>query len=243
MTGATSRLRIRTTRLSFCTDTHQYATEGTYTITVSTNDGDGGTDSESVTIEVVDDSRPDPKAGSDILDAVEGTGKQLHGSVTDDGDAIIWWSAAPIADVDLPGAFCAFEPSDAEDAVVTCNDDGSWRLTLHADDPLHEEVTDDLDLTVLNANPTAEIDEPTAADPPKVGVKTNLVATLKDDGTNDVNAGLLCSIAWGAEAVTDGVVIGTECTGEHTFPRPPDRPRSGSRSRTTTVGSRPRTSS
>ncbi len=190
-----------------CGGSHSYAAAGSYTVTVTAtdDDGDSGTDSKVVSI----DGPPVVNAGG-ARTGSEGALIALGGSVTDGGSTTNTWSATPGSGVDA-GATCVFTNASAPSTTVRCTDDGTWTLTLRADDGVNPPVSDTIDLTLVNAAPTIAITGPPA------GASTLTVAltsNVADPGTNDV---LTCSIAWGDSSSSAGTVSGGVCSASHTY--------------------------
>ena len=159
-------------------------------------------------------------AGADI-DAgdLEGASVNLDGTVSNEpaSDTLTTtWSAAPGGGVD-PGASCTFGDLNAVDTSVTCTDDGTWTLTLTADDGVNPPVGDDLTLTLANADPTVEITAPTEGASVTTGATLSLSATLDDPGAND-RAQLDCTIDWGDGSPAEaGTVTAAVCSGSHDY--------------------------
>jgi hypothetical protein len=95
---------------------------------------------------------PSVDAGGSYSGA-EGSAISLDGTVSDpDGDTLTttWTYAIVSAD---PGAACSFGNASAVDTTITCNDDGTFTVTLTANDGVNAPVSDSADVTVSNANP------------------------------------------------------------------------------------------
>ncbi|HEX6130245.1 MAG TPA: PKD domain-containing protein, partial [Actinomycetota bacterium] len=192
---------------SGCGGAHTYAAGGTYTVTVTATDDDGGvgTDAKSLTV----DAPPTVGAGGD-RSGLEGALVALGGSVADDGAAASTWSAAAGAGVD-PGASCSFTNAASPATSASCTDDGTWTLTLRADDGVNPPVSDTLTLTLGNADPTIAITSPPAGASP---LAVSFSAAVADPGANDV---LTCTIAWGDGSSSAGTVSGGVCTATHAY--------------------------
>lgn len=192
---------------SACSGSHVYAAGGPYTVTATAtdDDGDSGSDAQSLTV----DAPPLVAAGGDRL-GVEGGLVFLGGSVTDDGATTKTWTAAPGAGVDA-GASCSFGSPSSAATTVTCTDDGTWTLTLRADDGVNPPVSDSLELSLANAAPTIAITSPPAGASP---LAVSLSAAVDDPGSNDV---LSCTIDWGDSSSSAGTVAGGVCSATHTY--------------------------
>ncbi|HET9666486.1 MAG TPA: Ig-like domain-containing protein, partial [Desertimonas sp.] len=146
----------------------------------------------------------------------EGSQVNLDGTVTDPdpGDTVTTtWSYVPGLDVD-PDASCTFGDATMVDTTVSCNDDGSYTLTLTASDGVNPPVTDTATLALTNVDPEISINSPSEGASFGVGAPVSLNATVADVGGND---SLTCSIDWGDGTVEPGVVEGGFCTGSHPY--------------------------
>src|SRR5262249_1694379 len=83
------------------------------------------------------DYPPTADAGPDTAGG-EGDSIELNGSATDaHGTPAVSWSYEPVANVD-PGARCFFGRSSEARTTFRCTDDGTYRVTLTADDGIQE---------------------------------------------------------------------------------------------------------
>jgi uncharacterized repeat protein (TIGR01451 family) len=145
----------------------------------------------------------------------EGSPTNISGTASDpDSDPLTTtWSAAAGAGTD-PGAACTFGNANALSTTVTCNDDGSFTLTLSVNDGHNPAVTSTASLTVANANPGVSITSPPDASTFSIGATINLSASITDPGSNDTHT---CLIDWGDGTSGPGVIAGGVCTGSHTY--------------------------
>ena len=196
-----------------CTGSHTYAS-GNYTITVTLTDDDGGFDTDSVDI-VVNDP-PEVDAGGPYT-GEEGSDIALDGTATDDdGDTLtLTWTYEAGLDVDA-GASCEFSDETIEDPTFTCTDDGTFTVTLTADDGVNDPVSDSATVTVSNADPEVTIDDPDDGDLFGTAETVNLSASFTDVGSNDTH---ICTIDWGDTTIEAGTVDqdADTCTGSHTY--------------------------
>ncbi|MGZ4319296.1 MAG: PKD domain-containing protein, partial [Gaiellaceae bacterium] len=199
-----------------CSGSHTYSTGGSHVIFPLVTDDDGASGSDSVTIV---NAGPSVSAGPNASGA-EGSAIPLSGMVVDpDGPAgTKSWSYAPGPGVDA-GATCAFADAGSPATTITCTDDGSYVVTLTANDGLNATVASSATVTVSNAAPSVSITSPSAgssygSDP------VSLSASFTDAGKNDSHS---CSItSWGdgspasTGTVTESNGSGT-CTASHTY--------------------------
>ncbi len=155
---------------------------------------------------------PVVSAGADAT-GVEGSPVQLVGIATDTDPLTTTWTAMAGAGVD-PGASCVFGNAAALSTTVTCDDDGTWTLTLTGSDGVNPPVSSSLTLTVTNAAPAVTITTPANLAVVQSGATVSLRAVLTDAGGNDT---LGCTIDWGDGTVDTGTVASRICTGQHAY--------------------------
>ena len=180
---------------------HSYSAPGTYTVTVTVTDDDTGAGADTLTITVTAGPNDPPvvDAGDDAA-STEGASVALSGSVTDSDDSRAS-SGAPWRG-HRPGAGCTFGSPTAAATSVSCTDDGTWTLTLTADDGTNPPVADSLTLTLTNADPVVDAGADQAA---AVGATVSLdPATFSDAGTNDSHT---AQIDWDDGTVVAGTVV------------------------------------
>lgn len=194
---------------------HVYATHGTYHVTVTVTDDNGGTDSSSTDITV--NGVPTVGAGGPYS-GVEGAGVTLSGTAVDpDADtlAITWTHSIITAD---PGTTCSLTGEHTLTPVLTCTDDATVTVTLTASDGINPDVVDSATVQVLNAVPTvaAPIILP---NPVGVGAPVVLSSSFTDPGANDDHT---ATINWGDSTSSTGTVTetlgsGGTVSGSHAF--------------------------
>ena len=192
-----------------CSAPHTYAAAGTYTVTVTVTDKDGGVgmDTKSVVID-----------GPPVVSVADASGNEgsaipLVASATDpEGDPLtLAWTATPASAVD-PGAACTFANPASASTTVTCNDNGTWTITLTASDAINPPVSQSATLTVANVAPTVTITSPAAGSSSR---SVTFAATVTDPGSNDV---LSCSIDWGDGSAAEVVaVVAGSCGAAHAY--------------------------
>ena len=153
-------------------------------------------------------------AGADDT-GTEGSSVALSGSATDPDDSptLLWTALGTGTDA---GASCTFANAAAAVTSVTCTDDGTWTLTLTADDGTNEPVADSLTLVLANADPVvgAGDDQPGVL----VGATVSLdPATFSDAGANDTHG---AQIDWGDGTVVAGSVGTGSVSGSHAYGTP-----------------------
>ena len=193
---------------------------GTYNICVTANGTDAGGEGSVTDCHTVVINAPPSVEANGPYSGDEGSAIPVSGTVTDpDSPGLTTaWTYAPAGGVDA-GATCAFADAGAASTTVTCTDDGTYTLTLTADDGVNPAVTDTATLTVANVAPVLDITAPADGALYAVNTAVNLSASFTDAGTNDTHA---CTLDWddGAGAQTGSVAevngAGT-CTGTRTF--------------------------
>lgn len=140
-------------------------------------------------------------ASSDIAPSVavtdasgsEGVAVPISGSVTDpDGSPLVSWSYIAGAGVE-PAATCHFADERSASTSVNCTDDGTFALTLTADDGVNPVVVATGTLTLTNVAPTAVFG---AGSPIDEGTSSALSLTnALDPGLADTSTGFHYSFA------------------------------------------------
>ena len=194
---------------SSCSAPHAYAAYGSYHVTVTVVDKDGGTGLDTQIV-VVDGP---PVLTVSNASGNEGSAIPLTATALDpEGDPLTYaWTATPGAGVDA-GAACIFSNPALLAPTVKCTDDGTWTLTLVASDGINSAVTQTATLTVANVAPSVTITSPAAGSSSK---SVSFSATVTDPGSNDV---LSCSIDWGDGSAAQVVAVaGGVCATTHTY--------------------------
>jgi FtsP/CotA-like multicopper oxidase with cupredoxin domain len=157
-----------------------------------------------------------PVVTVDDASGAEGAAIAIHGTVTDpDGDPVTHtWTLTPAGPVDA-GTTCAIADPTALDTTVTCNDDGTFTLTLTASDGINMPVAVDGTLTVSNVAPTITLGSPPSGSVFVIGSTVSVIANVADQGTNDT---LTCSFFWdGGGPNSVSVAGGGLCSQSNTF--------------------------
>jgi len=184
------------------------------------------------------DDPPTVSAGPDVT-GFEGSRVDLHGSASDDdGPPALQWSVTPGPDVD-PGAQCHVNDPTQADTWIVCTDDGTFTVTLSADDGIQDEpstasarvrltnvapiirrntaVPDTAASTAagrVSANIPLGIVTPTPWQLFRVGDPVTLTANFTDPGSNDTQT---CAIAWDDGTTTRQDAPGSVCQATHRF--------------------------
>lgn len=101
-------------------------------------------------------------------------------------------SVAPLAGVDA-GATCLIADSSALNTTITCTDDGTYTLTLTANDGVNPAVVQESTLTVSNVAPAVAITSVTPALLVPVNTNVTVTASIADVGINDTFTAQTCS--------------------------------------------------
>jgi len=148
----------------------------------------------------------------------EGSAIALSGSASDVnvGDTLTsTWSIAPGAGVDA-GASCTFaDPSDLT-TTVTCDDDGTWDLTLTTNDGVNADVV--ATTTVQVANVAPEITSMTVPlAPVALGTPVALSATYADAGAHDTHTAV---VDWDDSSTSAPAASGGSVSTSHVYTSP-----------------------
>ncbi len=150
---------------------------GTYVVTLVATDGDGGSDTDTATINVTNVDPTVTIVGAPAS-SPEGTQIDLTSTVSDPGDDVITrsWS------VTKNGG--AFDSGNGPAFSFTPDDNGTYVVTLVASDGEGGSDTDTATINVTNLNPTVTIVGAPASSPE--GTQIDLTSTVSDPGTADV---------------------------------------------------------
>lgn len=141
-------------------------------------------------------------AGPDAA-GTEGAAIALAGTAT----GAAKWSYEAGAGADS-GARCSFSGATAAGTALTCDDDGTYTVTLTSG-----RSRDTATVTVANAEPTAG--EVTVPDGPvAAGANVTISVPVSDPGANDA---LTCTVDWTDGTAGDGAVADGTCTAKHTY--------------------------
>lgn len=195
-----------------CDSSHTYAVAGTRTITVTVTDDDGGTGTATRDLTVTN-AAPTADAGADRTGS-EGALVSLTGSGSDpEGVSVTYtWTYAAGAGVDA-GAQCGFSAPSAATTQFSCDDDGTYVVTLAVSDGVNT-TTDTASVVLANRDPSASITAPADGAVFTTGQGVSLTGAGADPGSHDV---LTCSIAWGDGTTGAGVMSAGQCTGTHPY--------------------------
>ena len=187
-----------------CSAEHTYAAAGTYDLTVTVTDDDGGFGTAVHRITIAAADRAD--AGADVTGA-EGAAIRLAGVTT--GAGTRGWTYLPLSGVDT-GATCAFADDKAADTTLTCTDDGTYEVRLKSGT-----ASDRARVTVTNANPViGAAPDPAAV---KAGKPVRVSANFTDAGQHDTHT---CVVDWTGGVTSTGTVTDGLCSASHTYAKP-----------------------
>lgn len=159
------------------------------------------------------DQAPVVNAGPNVT-GDEGSQIQLRGTATDrESTPSLNWSYTAGDNVDA-GATCRF--ADALDAqtTITCTDDGTFTVTLTADDGVNPPVSDSAIVTVYNVAPQVRLTGPDPWQLFKARTPVTVTATFTDPGANDTHT---CRVDWDDTTTSHTAAAGHSCTVAHTF--------------------------
>lgn len=162
-----------TPNLDFCGD-------DSFTYTVDDQTGRTDTATVHVAVTCIDDpttvNAGGPYAGNEGADiAISGVADDPDGALT------VSWRYAAGADVDA-GAVCEFGPASAVSTTVTCDDNGTFTLTLTADDGANPPIEASTTVKVSNVAPLVDLIPDQTVNPDD---SVTVAASFTDDGGND----------------------------------------------------------
>ena len=209
------------------TGSHNYSTPGTYGITLTVNDDNGGTVSfTSADVTVVGP----PMAGSGgPYSGNEGSTIGLSGSASGSLPLTKSWTFTPgPAD---PGTSCTSTGTTTLTPTINCNDDVVVGAQLSVSDGVNPPVLSSTTVTVDNEAPVLAPLTATA-DPIVAGQPVTVGGTFTDAGTNDTHTS---TVDWGDMSTSTATVVespGTGTTsGTHSYARAGPLHRLGRRQR------------
>ncbi len=183
---------------------HTYALSGTYTVTVTLQDDDGGTSVH--TAQVIVNGAPTANAGGPYV-GTEGSTTALAGTASDpENDPLTTnWSFTPTGTD--PGTVCTTTGTSTLTPTVTCNDDAVVNTQLSVSDSVNVPTLSNTTVTINNVAPVLS-PLTASAGPIAVGANASVAATFTDAGTNDTHT---ASVNWG-DLTTSNATI-TEANG------------------------------
>jgi hypothetical protein len=188
--------------------THSYALRGHYTILVTLTDDNGGTATQSATVDV--NGPPTANAGGPYA-GTEGIGKVLAGTASDpEHDPLTTnWTITPTAQD--PGTTCTSTSAATLTPTVTCDDDAVLSAQLAANDGVNPSTLANTTITITNSAPVIGTVTATAG-PVPVGGTVNVSAPFTDAGTHDTHT---ATVNWGDLNTTNASI--TESLGSGTL--------------------------
>ncbi len=201
--GTTSGTVTETSGSGQVSGSRAYATPGSYTVTVTVSDKDGGATSASTTLVV--DAPPTVAVGGPYS-GDEGAPIAINATANDPDGGLLGrtWSLSYTSDV---GATCALTGTASLDPTLTCNDDASATVTLTVDDGINAPVSAGASVTVGNVAPAiGSLQVPSS--PVAVNTTFSVQGAFTDAGSNDTH---LATIDWG-DATTSSATV-TESNG------------------------------
>ncbi|MGW5671083.1 NucA/NucB deoxyribonuclease domain-containing protein [Micromonospora sp. NPDC003776] len=161
------------------------------------------------------DEPPSVAAGPDYT-GDEGAFVNLYGVASDDGGApSISWSYTAGSDVDA-GTTCTFGDVHSARTRFTCDDDGTFTVTLTASDGVNPAVSDSANVTLANLPPRI-----TGVSPPNWQVyKVNTVVPLNVTFTDAPHDTHTCSTTWDDGTRTSGPAQNHACTASNVYLHP-----------------------
>jgi hypothetical protein len=183
------------------------------------------------------DDQPGPPNVAPVVDAgpdltgAEGASLDLAGSVSDpDSAPSVHWTYTAGPDTD-PGASCSFSAPESAATHVVCTDDGTFTMTLTANDGVNGAVSDSAKVLLHNVAPrvrpvgpqpnartaatgTTGIQAPQPWQLFRVGDPITLSVRYTDPGTNDTHT---CAVNWDDGTTQVQNAGGATCLATHTY--------------------------
>jgi hypothetical protein len=187
---------------STCTASHAYATPGTKTISAVGTDDDGGASVSTATVEV----KAPPSVTVGAAGSVgEGSPFAVSGTVT--GATSVNWSSSGGTGT------CTFADPSAATTSVTCDDNGTYALTLTGTDAFSQTGSATQDLQVANVAP--QVTAHAVGGPNPVAQQVSASWSFSDPSTHDTHT---CSINWGdGSPAQPAPAAGGTCSAGHTY--------------------------
>lgn len=161
------------------------------------------------------DLAPEVDAGRDRT-GDEGSEVTLKGTAADDhGTPDTAWTYTKGNDVDA-GATCTFTDASSPHTGFTCTDNGTYTVTLTADDGVNQPVKDQATVTVRNVAPVLTLDSPADWEVHRVDNEVRIQASFSDPGANDTHT---CTVTWDDGTTSQFAAEDGNCTADHAYER------------------------
>lgn len=163
---------------------------------------------------VVVDQPPMVSAGDDSF-GDEGDAITLRGSALDfESQAQVSWTYRALTSVD-PGTSCSFNDGDTTSPRFSCNDDGTFEVTLSANDGVNPAVSDSAIVQVRNVAPSlTSISSLSAWQLFRARTAVNFEAPIADPGANDSHT---CAVTWDDQTTSTFAANAGRCQITHNF--------------------------
>lgn len=161
------------------------------------------------------DQPPTVNAGPDVT-GFEGGAVQLHGSAADlQSTPDVRWTYRAVGHDVEPGVSCSFGDPTSSSTTFTCTDNGTFAVSLTADDGVNPPVSDTLKATLSNVAPTLHLTGPAPWQVYRADTAVELHATVTDPGTNDTHT---CTVNWDDGTTESYPAVGGRCDRAHVYP-------------------------
>jgi hypothetical protein len=206
-----------------CTASHNYAAPGTYSVTVTVTDKDGGSATNSTLQIRVNTPPAQLQLGTTPASISENDSSTLNGSFTDpDTDqthtvVVDWGDGSAKTTLSLAAGVVTFNANHKYLDNPAGQASGAFTISVTVTDSLQAAVSANTTVTVNNALPAiTTVTGPSATI--GVGVAANITANFTDAGTLDTHT---CSVNWGDGNTSTGSVTETNgsgsCTASHNY--------------------------